>query len=138
MKLGLRGEITSNNIQSIFIDIIAPKWIRAFIKLAYFPSRDFSSTPGYLAYYLCALPSSDRSHMRSCSERSTQTFVFCPSLLPSATKTFIPAHVENIFAIEAQNSNENCSTSFMQNKQKKLLISFQHSYLFQLYQCSLF
>ena len=34
---------------SIFIDIIAPKWIRALLKLAYFLSRDLSSTPGYLA-----------------------------------------------------------------------------------------
>ena len=27
--------------------IIAPKWICALLKLAYFPSEDLSSTPGY-------------------------------------------------------------------------------------------
>ena len=64
--------------------------------------------------------------MSSCSERSIQTFVFCPSLLPSATKTFIPAALlctgGNYFrpylsipacAIEAQHSNENCSTIWL-------------------------
>ena len=34
---------------AIFIDIIAPKWIRALLKLAYFLSRDLSSTLGYSA-----------------------------------------------------------------------------------------
>ena len=65
----------------------------------------------------------DRSHVRSCPERSIQTFVFCPSLLLSATKTFIPAAPlstrGNYFRpylsisacdIEAQHSNDNCST----------------------------
>ena len=65
----------------------------------------------------------DRSHVRSCPERSIQTFVFCPSLLLSVTKTFIPAALLctrgdyfrsclsiSACAIEAQHSNENCST----------------------------
>ena len=41
--------IVSDNIIIIFIGIIAPKWIHALLKLAYFLSRDLSSTPGYLA-----------------------------------------------------------------------------------------
>ena len=40
---------SNENCSTIFIDIIAPKWIRALLKLAYFLSRDLSSTPGYLA-----------------------------------------------------------------------------------------
>ena len=39
----------NENCSTIFIDIIAPKWIRALFKLAYFLSRDLSSTPGYSA-----------------------------------------------------------------------------------------
>ena len=108
---------------SIFIDMDS----RASCKLAYFPAKDLSSTPGYLASYLYVLPSSDRSRMRSCPERSIQTFVFCPYLLPSATKSCIPAALlctaGNCFrpypgpylsipacAIEVQHDKENCST----------------------------
>ena len=40
---------SNENCSTIFIDIIASKWIRALLKLAYFPSRDLSHTPGYLA-----------------------------------------------------------------------------------------
>ena len=35
------------------------------------------------------MPSSDRSRMRPCPKRSIQTFVFCPFLLPSVSKTCI-------------------------------------------------
>ena len=43
---GLRLKSPLNTQEAIFIDIIAPKWIRALLKLAYFLSRDLSSTPG--------------------------------------------------------------------------------------------
>ena len=40
---------SNENCSPIFIDIIVSKWIRALLKLAYFPSRDLSRTHGYLA-----------------------------------------------------------------------------------------
>ena len=45
----IEAQHSNDNCSIIFIDIIAPKWIRALLKLAYFLSRDLSSTPGYLA-----------------------------------------------------------------------------------------
>ena len=39
----------AHQLLAIFIDIIAPKWIRALLKSAYLLSRDLSNTPGYLA-----------------------------------------------------------------------------------------
>ena len=45
----IEAQHSNENCSTIFIDIIAPKWIRALLKLAYFLSRDLSSTPGYLA-----------------------------------------------------------------------------------------
>ena len=45
----IEAQHSNENCSTIFIDIIAPKWIRALLKVAYFLSRDLSSTPGYLA-----------------------------------------------------------------------------------------
>ena len=45
----IEAQHSNENCSTIFIDIIVSKWIRALLKLAYFPSRDLSRTPGYLA-----------------------------------------------------------------------------------------
>ena len=49
LKRGILDKSSLTIIITIFIDIIAAKWIRTLLKLAYFLSRDLSSTPGYLA-----------------------------------------------------------------------------------------
>ena len=45
----IQAQHSNENCSTIFIDIIASKWIHALLKLANFPSRDLSHTPGYLA-----------------------------------------------------------------------------------------